>query len=198
MTSFESAGCGESTLHCGLTEEDVLAFGLLEDLAPAHCAGRDIEISTIKPLQDPQLCRASSDQTSAAPGEAIVHNYQPHAAKGDSSCLLEEALSSIGLRQLLPQLSMTQAPVDTYSQMQMSPMSAGYMPFSPGAASVFVPCTNPQPLQVCAPHQLNSLRHVLRQCACAVLTSPNPGNAFSAPFISKAKAAPYCLAALQD
>ncbi|CAK0740691.1 hypothetical protein CVIRNUC_001269 [Coccomyxa viridis] len=147
LTSFESAGCGDSTLHCGLTEEDVLAFGLLNDLAPARCAGRDIEISTVKPLQDPQLCRASSDQTSAAPGEVTVYEYQPHAARRDSSCLLEEALSSIGLRQLLPQLSMTQAPVDTYSQMQMSPMSAGYMPFSTGAASVFVPCTNPQPLQ---------------------------------------------------
>ncbi len=153
LTSFESAGCGDSTLHCGLTEEDVLAFGLLNDLAPARCAGRDIEISTVKPLQDPQLCRASSDQTSAAPGEVTVYEYQPHAARRDSSCLLEEALSSIGLRQLLPQLSMTQAPVDTYSQMQMSPMSAGYMPFSTGAASVFVPCTNPQPLQVCALHQ---------------------------------------------
>ena len=150
LTSFESAGCGDSTLHCGLTEDDVLAFGLLEDLAPVRGAGRDIEISTINPLKDPQLCRVSADQTSAVLGKEIKHECQPLAARRDSSCLLEEALSSIGMRQLLPQLSMTQAPVDTYSQMQMSPMSAGYMPFSTGAASVFVPCTNPQPLQVWA------------------------------------------------
>ena len=199
LTSFESAGGGDSTLHCGLTEEDVLAFGLLEDLAPVRCAGRDIEISTIKPLQDPQLYRASSDQTSAATGEAIAHDYQPHAARRDSSCLLEEALTSIGLRQLLPQLSMTQAPVDAYSQMPMSPMSAGYMPFSTGAASVFVPCTDPQPLQVCALRHLNSLRHALREPACAQLfiyqswtCAPLP------PFFPKAQAAPRCQAALQD
>lgn len=165
LTQFESAGCGDSTLHCGLTEEDVLAFGLLEDLAPACGAERDNDFTTIKPLRDPQLYRVASDQTSAAPGEAMAHECQPRVARRDSSCLLEEALSSIGLRQLLPQLSMTQAPADTYTQMQMSPMSTDYMPYGTGAASVFVPCTNPQPLQVCAPRQLNCPRHAVRQPA---------------------------------
>ena len=128
-----------------------------------------------------------------------MHEYQPHAARRDSSCLLEEALSSIGLRQLLPQVSMTQAPVDTYSQVQMSPMSAGYMPFTTGAASVFVPCTNPQPLQVCAPLLLSSLRHALRQPACTALVIYQSWIWVSlTPLVRKAQAALRRQAASQD
>ncbi|CAL5223666.1 g6214 [Coccomyxa viridis] len=51
------------------------------------------------------------------------------------------------MRQLLPQISVPRSPREyAYGQMQNAP-SASYMPYSSGAASVFVPCNDPQPLQ---------------------------------------------------
>ena len=73
------------------------------------------------------------------------------APRRDPSCLLEEALTSIGMRQLLPQISMPQGAMDfSYGHMQASALlpSSSYMPYASGAASIFVPCTNPQPLPV--------------------------------------------------
>lgn len=135
FTAFESEACGP-TMRCCLSKDDALLFGMGDDVASDGCPTRN-DVTGTAP-EDPQLCRSSSEQTQVVPT--------------DPSCLLEEALSSIGMRQLLPQFSMSRSPADLfYGQMQMASLvsNSTCVPYSSGAASVFVPCTDPPPAEVC-------------------------------------------------
>ena len=168
LTAFEG-GCGNTILQYGLSAEDVLSLGLLGDSAPEAGTHRAdvLPVATAVQLpREPHLCRSSSEQTHVGSASGLAATDQPVAPRRDSSCLLEEALTSIGMRQLLPQISMAPGSMEfSYGNMQASALlpSSSYMPYASGAASVFVPCTNPQPLPVCS-SQPNAL--ILPTHAC--------------------------------
>ena len=153
LTAFEG-GCGDAILQCGLSAEDVLSLGLLGNSAPEAGTHRGdvLPVAATEQLpREPQLYRSSSEQTHVGSANSLGATGQPMAPRRDSSCLLEEALTSIGMRQLLPQISMPQDSLDfSFGHMQASALlpPSTYMPYASGAASVFVPCTNPQPLPV--------------------------------------------------
>ena len=126
----------------------MLSLALLCDSAPFAGSRQSSDFSRISKLEDPQLYQSQSEQTQIALTEPRGSTDQAVEYRRESGCLLEEALTSIGMRQLLPQISVPRSPREyAYSQMQSAP-SAGFMPCSNGAASVFVPCNDSQPLQV--------------------------------------------------
>ncbi len=148
LSAFGSGSYADVPIHCDLSEDDVLSLALLCDSAPFAGSRQSSDFSRVSKLEDPQLYRSQSEQTQIALTEPRGSTDQSVAARRESSCLLEEALTSIGMRQLLPQISVPRSPREyAYSQMQSAP-STSYVPYSSGCASVFVPCNDPQPLQV--------------------------------------------------
>ncbi len=148
LTAFGSGSYADAPIHCDLSEDDVLSLALLCDSAPFAGSRQSSDFSRVSKLEDPQLYRSQSEQTQITLREPRGSTDPSGAPRRESGCLLEEALSSIGMRQLLPQISVPRSPREyAYGQMQDAP-SASYMPYSSGAASVFVPCNDPQPLQV--------------------------------------------------
>ena len=151
LTAFGSNAYAAASTHCDLSEDDVLPFGSLHDSRLDVGACQDHELPMLSKLQDPQQCQSHSDQTQIIVTDSKGSFCQSVAARRDSGCLLEEALTSTGMRQLLPQISTSRSSLGIpYSQVQRSPLarSSSYMPYCSGAASVFVPCNDPQPLQV--------------------------------------------------
>ena len=121
----------------------------------------------ISKLEDPQLCPSHSEQTQVATPEYLGSAEQSMTPRRGSSCLLEDALTSIGMRQLLPQTSVSHSSRNlAYTQMQPAalPSSVSYRPYCSGAASVFVPCHDPQPLQVHC-HYLRTKTPTFLRCA---------------------------------
>ena len=127
----------------------MLSLALLCDSAPSADACQHRVFPMISKLEDPQLCPSHSEQTQIATPEYLGSADQSGTPHRGSSCLLEDAFTSIGMRQLLPQASASHSHRSfAYVQPSALPSSASYRPHCGGAASVFVPCHEPQPLQV--------------------------------------------------
>lgn len=155
LSAFGSGSYADAPIHCDFSEDDVLSLALLCDSAPCARPRQSSEFLGISKLEDPQLCRSHSEQRHIALAESLRVADQSPAPRRGSSCLLEEALTSIGMRQLLPQISGCHSPSDyAYSQMQGAAHSSSVscMPYCSGSASIFVPCVDPQPPQVHSYH----------------------------------------------
>ncbi len=101
------------------------------------------------------------DETFSEEEVTLMGRYQPyndvedaHEDQNNKEALLEEALSSIGMRQLLPQISISHSTDISEELRTLHYPSLGHechMPYFNSSASVFVPVSNAQPAQVPAP-----------------------------------------------
>ncbi|EIE27541.1 hypothetical protein COCSUDRAFT_55540 [Coccomyxa subellipsoidea C-169] len=98
------------------------------------------------------------DETFSEEEVTLMGRYQPyndvedaHEDQNNKEALLEEALSSIGMRQLLPQISISHSTDISEELRTLHYPSLGHechMPYFNSSASVFVPVSNAQPAQV--------------------------------------------------
>ena len=115
------------------------------------------------------------DETFSEEEVTLMGRYEPYNDVGDTQndqtnkeALLEEALSSIGMRQLLPQISISHSSDITEELRQLHYPSLGsseaHMQYFNSGASVFVPVSN-TPAQV-LPASSSNPRHLPQVLHC--------------------------------